>query len=183
MSRAIPAHLISARARPKTLTDQILAALADWGETRYRVAKNSGLNEPQLCRFAAGQGLSLPALDALVEIEQAEPTPDSPALGAFVDAWKAGWQDVKPTSQLVYGRCRKWLVACFGEDRPIDSITEGDADEWAAFLRSKLGENTARKIASVAKQVFKHAVRKRLIASNSFTDLSAAVSSYHTSFV
>ncbi len=52
---------------PKTLTDQIRAALADCGETRYRVAKNSGLNEPQLCRFAAGQGLSLPALDALAE--------------------------------------------------------------------------------------------------------------------
>ncbi len=111
----------------------------------------------------------------LVEIEQAEPEPAAPTLGAFIDTWKAGRQDVKPTSQLVYGRCRKWLVACFGEDRPIDSITEGDADEWAAFLRSKLGENTARKMTSVAKQVFKHAVRKRLIESNSFTDLSAAV--------
>ena len=111
----------------------------------------------------------------LIEIQQAEPEPDAPKLGAFVDAWIAGRHDVKPTSKLVYGRCRNWLVEYFGEDRRIDDITEGDADEWAAFLRSKLGENTARKMASVAKQVFKHAVRKRFIESNSFTDLSAAV--------
>ena len=111
----------------------------------------------------------------LIEIQQAEPEPDAPKLGPFVDGWIAGRHDVKPTSKLVYGRCRNWLVEYFGEDRPIDGITEGDADEWAAFLRSKLGENTARKMASVAKQVFKHAVRKRFIESNSFTDLSAAV--------
>ncbi|HQX50647.1 MAG TPA: hypothetical protein PLY87_10005 [Planctomycetaceae bacterium] len=53
--------------KPLSLTDQIRAALENCGETRYRVAKNSGLNEPQLCRFVAGQGLSLPALDALAE--------------------------------------------------------------------------------------------------------------------
>jgi hypothetical protein len=53
--------------KPKTLTDQIRAALADCGETRYRVAKNTGLSEPQLCRFASGQGLSLPGLDTLAE--------------------------------------------------------------------------------------------------------------------
>lgn len=55
------------QSKQKSLTDQIRAALADCGETRYRVAKNTGLSEPQLCRFAAGQGLSLPAIDALAE--------------------------------------------------------------------------------------------------------------------
>ena len=55
------------RSKLVTLTDQIRAALENCGETRYRVAKNSGLNEPQLCRFAAGAGLSLQALDKLAE--------------------------------------------------------------------------------------------------------------------
>ena len=50
---------------PLSLTDQIRAALENCGETRHRVAKNSGLNEPQLCRFMAGAGISFRALDKL----------------------------------------------------------------------------------------------------------------------
>ena len=53
--------------KPLGLTDQIRAALENCGETRYRVAKNSGLNEPQLCRFMAGAGISFKALDKLAE--------------------------------------------------------------------------------------------------------------------
>jgi hypothetical protein len=53
--------------KPLGLTDQIRAALENCGETRYRVAKNSGLNEPQLCRFMAGAGVSFKALDKLAE--------------------------------------------------------------------------------------------------------------------
>ncbi len=111
----------------------------------------------------------------LIEIEQAAPEPEVPKLADLLDQWMAGRYDVKPTSKLVYGRCKNWLVKYFGESRTIDKITEGDADEWAAFLRSELGENTARKMASVAKQVFRHAVRKRYVEANPFADLSAAV--------
>ena len=50
-----------------TFKDQIRSALATCGETRYRVEKNSGLTEPQLCRFAAGEGMSMSALDTLAE--------------------------------------------------------------------------------------------------------------------
>jgi hypothetical protein len=53
--------------KPLSLTDQIRAALENCGETRYRVAKNAGLNEPQLCRFMAGAGISFKALDKLAE--------------------------------------------------------------------------------------------------------------------
>ena len=52
---------------PLGLTDQIRATLENCGETRYRVAKNSGLNEPQLCRFMAGAGISFRALDRLAD--------------------------------------------------------------------------------------------------------------------
>ena len=55
------------RIQPMSFTDQIRSALANCGETRYRVAKNSGLTEPQLCRFAAGEGMSMSALDTLAE--------------------------------------------------------------------------------------------------------------------
>jgi hypothetical protein len=53
--------------KPLELTDQIRAALENCGETRYRVAKNSGLNEPQLYRFMAGAEISFKALDKLAE--------------------------------------------------------------------------------------------------------------------
>lgn len=82
---------------------------------------------------------------------------------------------MKPGTLITYGRCRSWLVDFFGEDRPIDQITEGDADEWAVHLRKTLADNTARKMASIAKQLFRHATRKRLIASNPFSDLASNV--------
>ena len=56
-----------AKRRHKLLTDQIRDALADCGETRYRVAQETGLSEPQLCRFAGGAGLSMTALDVLAD--------------------------------------------------------------------------------------------------------------------
>ena len=59
--------MVKKQNKPATLTDQIRAALEHCGETRYRVAKNSGLNEPQLCRFMAGAGISFKALDKLAE--------------------------------------------------------------------------------------------------------------------
>ena len=63
----------------------------------------------------------------------------------------------------------------FGPDRALNTITPGDGDEWALFLRSKLGENTSRKMAAVAKLIFKRFHRKKLIDTNPFVDLRSNV--------
>ena len=111
----------------------------------------------------------------LIEIQSTEPEAAAPALEAFMDSWIAGRCDVKESTRRVHERGKKWLIEFFGADRSVYSITAGDADDWAGFLRSKLAENTARKLAGVAKLAFRYAVRKELISTNPFADLVASV--------
>lgn len=56
-------------------------------------------------------------------------------LGAFDDAFLNGRDDLKPNTRIAFIQSRKPLVRFFGEDKPIDAINAGDADEWAATLR------------------------------------------------
>jgi transcriptional regulator with XRE-family HTH domain len=52
--------------REMKFSDQIRKALADCGETRYSIAKATGLGEPALSKFLHGErGLSLDSLDIL----------------------------------------------------------------------------------------------------------------------
>ncbi|HQX50645.1 MAG TPA: hypothetical protein PLY87_10015 [Planctomycetaceae bacterium] len=95
----------------------------------------------------------------LIEIEQAEPEPAAPTLASFIDEWVTSRHDVKPATHKVYGRTRHFLTEYFGDERRLDSITAGDADEWALFIRTKLNENTSRKHAAIAKLMFKRAKR------------------------
>ena len=50
-------------------------------------------------------------------------------------------------------------------------MTPGDADEYQAFLASKLADGTARRYCGRARQFFRAALRKRLIQENPFADL------------
>ena len=55
-----------AKKRTKLLTDQLRRAIDDSGITRYRIAKDAGINESALARFYNGhRGLSMNALNAL----------------------------------------------------------------------------------------------------------------------
>ena len=55
-----------ARKKPKMISDQMRELIANCGETRYRIAQNTGLSESMLSKFATGrQGLSMAALDVL----------------------------------------------------------------------------------------------------------------------
>ena len=57
---------VMAKRRKKTMTDQIRKAIDDCGETRYRIAKETGINESQLAGFYnKKRGISLEALDRL----------------------------------------------------------------------------------------------------------------------
>jgi hypothetical protein len=46
------------------LTEQVRQAIENCGQTRYRIAQETGISEVTLCRFASGErGLSMQALD------------------------------------------------------------------------------------------------------------------------
>lgn len=66
---------------------------------------------------------------------------------------------------------------CFDADRKLGSITAGDADDFRVWLgttaagKKSLAENTVRRQCGRAKQVFRSALRRRLIESNPFADM------------
>lgn len=99
----------------------------------------------------------------------------SVCLEPFVSDWIKRRSDVKESSKKVYGRAQKWLVKYFKEDRKLSTITVGDAEEWRQFMLKSLSENTVRKMASVAKQIFSHAVDKGHIKSSLMSKLATAV--------
>ena len=85
------------------------------------------------------------------------------ALGPFLDSYITTRADVKPATAIVYGHTRRCLVEYFGEGKPLQEITSGDADAWRLWLlnHEKLADNTARRRCGIAKQFFKAATRKR----------------------
>jgi len=100
-----------------------------------------------------------------------------PTLGKFVGDWiesRLGpkW---KPATITVYRRCQRHLKLHFDDNRLIDSLSKGDATEWEASLYQKgLAENTVRKMANVAKQMFSHAIDKEFISTNPFGNLKSS---------
>lgn len=97
-------------------------------------------------------------------------------LSSFIDNYIAGRCDVKGSTATVYGHTRRNLLEHFGAARALASITEGDADEWRLnLMKQGLAQNTVRRRSGIAKQFFRQAVRKRLIASNPFADLKSTI--------
>ena len=116
----------------------------------------------------------------LVPPKAAKDKPAVPLLGAFLQSYIDGRSDVKPRTKINLGQARNNLVRFFGEDKPLGEITLGDADEFRRDLLGRLGENTARRHCGRAKQFFRAAVRKELIAKNPFGDMKGcAVKASH----
>jgi integrase len=107
----------------------------------------------------------------------------SVTLGPFLAEYTESRCDVKPNTQLVYGRTRKHLLTFFGPDKLLGEITPGDADAWRLYLckcRGRqvghdLAENTVRRMSGVARQFFRAAQRRRLVAENPFAELKVSV--------
>jgi transcriptional regulator with XRE-family HTH domain len=54
--------------KPPRLSDQIREAIESCGQTRYRIAKETGISQPTLSRFMDGsRGLPMKTLDRLAE--------------------------------------------------------------------------------------------------------------------
>ncbi len=98
-------------------------------------------------------------------------------LKGFVDAYIAKRIDVKGSTATVYGHTRRNLIEFFGADMPLRDISPGDADEWRLYLieQGLAEDTTVRRRCGIAKQYFTAAVRKKLIASNPFSDLKSVV--------
>ena len=97
-------------------------------------------------------------------------------LRQFLDGYVASRTDLKPLTIIKFNATVDYLCDHFGEDRNLREITAGEADQWRIFLISKkMGENTVRKHAQIAKQFFTAAMKQKLIDSNPFADLKSTV--------
>jgi hypothetical protein len=95
-------------------------------------------------------------------------------LKAFLDAYIAGRSgDAKPGTLTAMKTGAARLVKYFQAERELASITPGDADEWARWLLKHHAAATAGRTVKWARQLFRAAVRKRLIPENPFADVKA----------
>jgi integrase len=63
------------------------------------------------------------------------------------------------------------LLAFFPADRTLDSITEGEADRWLVWLKTKYAGPTVSKSVKVARQFWAQAIRDKLARENPFDHL------------
>jgi integrase len=97
-------------------------------------------------------------------------------LKPFIEDFVLSRTDVKPSTQIVYARVKRYMLEYFAPDKPLKDITAGDADLWRLHLRnSGLAENTTRRTIGVAKQWFRSAMRQQLIDANPFGDFDVAL--------
>jgi len=104
-----------------------------------------------------------------------------PTLKPFLDGYMATLVDLKESTRVAMGHTVKNLVDYFGADRPLDSITAGDAKAWRRHLAGEgedgedLADNTVRRRSGLAKQFFRAAVDSELLIKNPFAALVATV--------
>ena len=135
-------------------------------------ARLRGGMDDEVARWITGMDDELHAKLAAVGLVQPRA---SSTLGGFIDRYIQDRTDVKPTTATTYAQARRHLTTFFGEDKPLREITEGDADLWRLHLgREGLAEASVRKFSGIAKQLFKAAVKRRLIASNPFSELESS---------
>jgi len=49
----------------KSLSDQLRREIDKCGMSRYRLSRETGVSDAQLCRFMAGEGLSVKSIDLM----------------------------------------------------------------------------------------------------------------------
>jgi hypothetical protein len=99
-------------------------------------------------------------------------------LGCLLDEYTQSRVDVKPGTQLTYGRTCQYLLGYFPADKRLSEINEGDADAWRLHLLGQgLAISTVNRACGMARQFFRAAVRRKLLAGNPFDDLESSVKS------
>lgn len=95
-------------------------------------------------------------------------------LGPFLRSYVEMRSDLAGSTRAAIGTSINRLLQFFGDDKPLDSITEADAERWLLWLRRERAENTARKTVRNAKMMFRFAIKQGLVSSNPFTELRGA---------
>jgi integrase len=95
-------------------------------------------------------------------------------LGALLDEFFASL-NVKPITVTTYAQAKRSLIDHFGKDKPLQAIGALDAEKWRQWLKDheKLAQPTISKRVKVARQVFRKAVKWKMIQENPFDEVKA----------
>lgn len=97
-------------------------------------------------------------------------------LGGFIEHFIAvrGGALVSTSTNNHYKQARDRALQFFTKDKPIGSITVGDAQAFSAWMKTKcgLGENTANCRCAKLRTMFQYAIDCELISKNPFADKS-----------
>ncbi|HEX4130875.1 MAG TPA: tyrosine-type recombinase/integrase [Pirellulales bacterium] len=95
-------------------------------------------------------------------------------LVAYLQDYVSRRIDVKPATKEVWGQVTRNLREHFGDDRELATISEADADDFKMYLTSEgLAPTTVHKRLQFARMFFRGAMKRRLIPSNPFADVTA----------
>ena len=95
-----------------------------------------------------------------------------PFIDRYIEKRKA---DTNPGTRVNYGQAKRYLVDYFGATRPMNKITQGDAEDFRLDLLTKVADNTVRRVCGRAKQFFAAAVRHKLVAENPFDGMKCSI--------
>jgi integrase len=94
-------------------------------------------------------------------------------LQAFLDDFFASVV-TKTSTAVTYGQTKRCLLDHFGAGKILREIGPIDADKWRQWLKSQgLAESTISRRVKCARQMFKRAMKWRLIGENPFADVVA----------
>jgi len=131
--------MVACHGHPETLPDRILEWAIALPEKAYGKLVEGGLLRPR----------------------EPEAAPKDVTLGAFLTRYIKGREaDAKPNTIRNLTTAKKFLIEFFGEDRRLDEINAGDADEWRLYMRKHgWGDNTLRRCTGVVRQLYRAASR------------------------
>lgn len=99
----------------------------------------------------------------------------SDKFGPFLDAFIESRSDWAPGTRAHWNSQRKRLFGFFDADKPLREITEADAHAYERHLATWLRPATVAKSCSDARELFRAAIRSRLLEVNPFADIKTAV--------
>jgi len=105
----------------------------------------------------------------------ADDKPQGITLATFIDQYITARMIQKPNTLKNYNATKRALLDFFGKERLLAEITPGDCDEWRSHqVGLGLAMATIGRTVKRARQFFRAAVRKKLIAENPMAEVKAA---------
>ncbi len=94
-------------------------------------------------------------------------------LAEFIDRYIASRSDAAPNTVRNLKAAQARLVEFFGADKRLRDINAGDADSWLLWLKERYADATTGRTVKRAKQFFRVALRRKLVAENPFAEVKA----------